>query len=66
MDIVQRIKKCGPLRCWWEFNGERSLSNLKKEVPEGGASYDKTVMIKSSVLEEIKRILLLNYGWIMI
>jgi hypothetical protein len=54
MDIVQHIKKCGPLRCWWEFNGERSLADLKKEVPEGGASYDKTVMKSSSMLEEIK------------
>jgi hypothetical protein len=44
MDLPLHIKKFGPIRCWWEFSGERSLSTLKKDVPYGGPSYDKCVM----------------------
>jgi hypothetical protein len=52
IDLPFHIKKFGPLRCWWEFFGERSLSNLKNELPEGGSSNDKSIMKTSSVLEE--------------
>ena len=47
-------KKFGPLKCWWEFNGERSLSCVKKHVPKGGNSYDKCVMRSYSEYESNK------------
>jgi hypothetical protein len=54
IDLPLHIKKVGPLKGSWEFYGERSLSLLKKEVPDGGDSFDKTVMRSYSALEEIK------------
>jgi hypothetical protein len=43
IDIVPYIKKHGPLRCWWSLPSERAMSKIKKSVPMGGLSFDKTV-----------------------
>jgi hypothetical protein len=53
-DLPLHIKNFGPLKGFWECNGERSLAVLKKEVPDGGNSYDKTVMRSYSASEEVK------------
>jgi hypothetical protein len=44
IDIPLHIKKFGPIKCWWEFSGERSLSSIKRHIPDGGISPDKSVM----------------------
>jgi hypothetical protein len=54
LDITFHIKKFGPLKCWWEFSGERSLSTLKDYLPRGGISYDKCVMRSYSEYENLK------------
>ena len=54
IDFPLHIKKVGPLKVSWEFYGERSLSLLKKEEPDGDNSFDIAVMRSYSVLEEIK------------
>jgi hypothetical protein len=37
------IQKWGPLAGWWALPGERSIAAVKRHVPRGGASYEKTV-----------------------
>jgi hypothetical protein len=54
LDTVRHITKFGPLRCWWEMFGERSLAGIKKFVPYGGSSYDKSVLKKYSAFENEK------------
>jgi hypothetical protein len=50
-DLPRMIVRLGPLRSWWEYSGERFLSVLKKLMPRGGNSFDKTIMTRYSKRE---------------
>lgn len=43
LDIVDSIKKFGPIRCWWTLSGERLMKKLKDCVPLGGVNPLKTM-----------------------
>jgi hypothetical protein len=44
LHLSRHIRVMGPLHGWWTFSGERSMSFIKKFVPIGGRSFDKTCM----------------------
>ena len=44
----------GPVRSWWEYSGERFLSILKKLMPRGGNSFDKTIMLRYNKREKYR------------
>jgi hypothetical protein len=54
LDITMHIKKFGPIKCWWEFSGERSLGAVKKHIKKDGQSYDKNLMRAYSKYENLK------------
>ena len=49
------IRCWGPLKGWWSLPGERMIGSIKKIVPIGGVSFEKTVMDRYSVLEDSRR-----------
>jgi len=49
----------GPVRSWWEYSGERFLSILKKLMPRGGNSFDKTIMLRYNKREKYR----MNYAY---
>jgi len=53
LDITSHIKKFGPIKGFWECSGERSLKTIKAKLPKGGLSYDKSVMLSYSKLENV-------------
>ena len=53
LDISSHIKKFGPIKGFWECSGERSLKVIKAKLPKGGLSYDKSVMLSYSKLENV-------------
>jgi hypothetical protein len=44
LHLSRHIPIMGPLHGWWTFSGERTNSFIKKFVPIGGRSFDKTCM----------------------
>jgi hypothetical protein len=44
LHLSRHIPIMGPLYGWWTFSGERTMSLIKKFVPIGGQSFDKTCM----------------------
>jgi hypothetical protein len=44
VDIPLHIRQFGPVKGWWTLYGERAMSVLKEFVPQGGASFYKTVL----------------------
>jgi hypothetical protein len=53
LDITIHIKKFGPMKSWWEFSGERSLTGIKEHLQIGGSSFDKSIMRKYSEHENL-------------
>lgn len=43
LDIVDGLKKFGPVRCWWTLSGERLMKKFKECVPSGGVNALKTM-----------------------
>ena len=39
-DLAQHMAVLGPLRCTWEYPGEREMAVLKKMRPRGGSGFD--------------------------
>lgn len=52
VDLPGFIEGYGPLRCWWTLYGERAISKIKRFVPKGGKSFQKTTVEKYVLSEE--------------
>lgn len=52
VDLPKFIAQYGPVRCWWALYGERAVSKIKRYVPRGGQSYNKTTMEQYMLHEE--------------
>ena len=52
IDIVHHLEEFGPIKGSWSLFGERAISRMKSYVPQGGHSYDSTVMHQYMLYEQ--------------
>jgi hypothetical protein len=52
--IPEQIIQLGPIAGWWTFSGESALRFVKENRPDGGKSFDKTIMHRYDAAESGK------------
>lgn len=52
--LVESIASIGPIRCWWEFYGERLNHTIKETLPPGGLSSERVSIRKLIDIEVSK------------
>lgn len=53
VDLPKSLAQYGPLRCWWTLYGERAISKIKRFLPFGGKSFNKTTLGRYMLREEL-------------